>query len=156
MNKIIFLDIDGVLNVSNYQYNQFKQNLKYRDKNGYIFDPECVLRLNEITDLTGAKIVISSSWRSLGINKLREVFKDRGITGEIIDCTPIGTIDNLYLCRGEEIEDWIIKNGYPDKVAVLDDQSLGQNYNWKYFFKTNAKTGITEEIKNRVIEHLND
>ena len=154
--KVIFLDIDGVLNTSGYYSFAYQKNFKVRDNNGTIFDPECIKNLNEITDRTGAKIVISSAWRTLGIQKLKQIFSDRGITGEIIDCTPIGTIDDLFFCRGQEIEHWLTYNGFPEKVAVLDDQSLGKNYKWKYFFQTDATSGITEEIKNRVIEHLND
>ena len=47
--KIIFLDIDGVLNVIN----------QGRDEFGHKFNPKFVGNLKAIIDATGAKIVIS-------------------------------------------------------------------------------------------------
>ncbi|NPV13031.1 MAG: hypothetical protein HPY57_14795 [Ignavibacteria bacterium] len=146
--KIIFLDIDGVLyTTSHYTWLSVIEKQKSADKYGFLFDPKCIANLNEIIEKTGAKIVISSTWRRRGIDYLRECFKYRGINAEIIDLTPISTIDNLFFCRGEEIEQWLIENGLPEKIAVLDDSSLGDGYDdWKFFYKTNMTTGITEEI----------
>jgi hypothetical protein len=56
--KIIFLDIDGVLNNSKW----LKEN-----KNNPI-DPAAVNRINVIMQKTDAKIVISSSWRIKFLN----------------------------------------------------------------------------------------
>ena len=50
--KIIFLDVDGELTYSNYQ-NRETANI----------DIEKVKLVKEICDKTGAKVVISSSWR---------------------------------------------------------------------------------------------
>ena len=59
MRKIIFLDIDGVLNSMDY----FEQT---KDCKGYTeINPEKVKLLKEIVDRTGAEIVLSSTWRDL-------------------------------------------------------------------------------------------
>ena len=50
--KVIFLDIDGELTYSNYQNEQTKH-----------IDLEKVAFIKEICNRTGAKVVISSSWR---------------------------------------------------------------------------------------------
>jgi len=156
--KIIFLDIDGVLYTNTYfTFLKVFERQKTSDKYGFLFDAKCVKNLNEIVEKTGAKIVVSSSWRIKGIEFLRNCFKDRGINADIIDITPISTIDNLYFCRGEEIEQWIIKNGFPEKIAILDDCSLGDNYdNWKWFYKTKMSTGLTDDIKNEIIKNFNE
>lgn len=53
--KIIFLDVDGVLNCS---------NSKTRSPSGFIgVDDEKVLTLREIVRQTGAKIVLTSTWK---------------------------------------------------------------------------------------------
>ena len=58
--KIIFLDIDGVLNT----YNSMDR-----------FCPKAVSCLNEFVQESGAKVVISSSWRlSWKIEEMREYF----------------------------------------------------------------------------------
>ena len=53
MNKVIFLDIDGVLNSGIAQSIYHESSTK----------SECVDVLNEITDSTKADIVIISSWK---------------------------------------------------------------------------------------------
>lgn len=73
MNKFIFLDIDGVMN-SNLFYSERTQDKRYNDWikehpqriawNACDIDPRAVERLNRLTDATGAKIVVSSTWRS--------------------------------------------------------------------------------------------
>jgi hypothetical protein len=155
--NIIFLDIDGVLYTTKYYNYLSLKHKKFRDKYGFLFDPECVSNFNEIIEKTGAKVVISSTWRISGLDIMRDLFKDRGIKGDIIDLTPIATIDDLFFCRGEEIEQWLIVNGMPDKFVVLDDCSIGDGYdNWKGYIKTEMSTGITNEIKNTVIKYLNE
>lgn len=50
MSLVLFLNIYGVLN-------------SFNDNRGNDFYPECVARINKITDMTEAKIVLSTSWR---------------------------------------------------------------------------------------------
>lgn len=57
MRKVIFLNIDGVLNTK-WWYTQMDKNTT-RDKYGYAFDPNAVANLKKILDETGADIVIS-------------------------------------------------------------------------------------------------
>ena len=66
--RIIFLDIDGVLN-SELWYKE----VKYANLEEKHFSPALVENLNTITDQTGAKIVVSSSWRK---NKTLEQLKN--------------------------------------------------------------------------------
>lgn len=153
--KIIFLDIDGVLYTTNYYKYLINKNKKIRDKNGYVFDPKAIKNFNDIINSTNAKIVISSTWRRMGLNRLKEIFKERNIKGDIIDITPISTLEDFYFCRGEEIEKWLTYNGVPDKLAIIDDSSIGDGYFPKHFFKTKFEDGITEEIKEKIIIHLN-
>ena len=58
--KYIFLDVDGVLN-----HEQWYEDLdKNPDAPAFpysCFDPQCVARVNEILEATGAQLVISSS-----------------------------------------------------------------------------------------------
>ena len=77
MSKIVFLDIDGVLNTG-WWYTQMDRNTP-KDKYGYAFDPKSVANLKRILDETGAEIVISSSWKSLGLSELEEMWLDREI-----------------------------------------------------------------------------
>jgi hypothetical protein len=89
--KIIFLDIDGVLNVSS----------RERDEWGSVFHPHLVENLRLIVEKTDAKIVISSSWRKDGLAKMQEMWIARGLPGEVIDTTP-----SLYLKKDGSIQFW--------------------------------------------------
>ena len=53
--KALFLDFDGVLNTEKY--------LALYGAEGVVIDPARLELLKEIIDATGAKIVLSTSWR---------------------------------------------------------------------------------------------
>ena len=53
--KVLFLDIDGVLNTK-YWYTQVNRNTP-KDKYGYAFDPNAVANLKRIVEESGADIV---------------------------------------------------------------------------------------------------
>ena len=52
--KVIFLDIDGVLNCSK---THNPRNLPY------VIDPKLLKRFERLLERTGAKVVLSSTWR---------------------------------------------------------------------------------------------
>lgn len=76
--RIIFLDFDGVLNIAE----------KDSDRFGQVFHEEFIKNLGKIINETGAKIVVSSSWRSGGLEEMRQLWSERNYPGEIIDITP--------------------------------------------------------------------
>lgn len=81
VNKLLFLDIDGVLNYSSYfKTDEFKENKK-------LYDLKKLDLLKEIVDKTNCTIVMSSSWRTFyfkrknisRIYNLKDDLKSRGI-----------------------------------------------------------------------------
>jgi hypothetical protein len=112
--KIIFLDIDGVLN-SEKAYRSGECNYtKWNWENGtedhhQSFCSWSKELLNKLIDETGAKIVISSTWRSSGIEFMRKVWELEGMSGEIIGITPSfrGDINGYTIPRGCEIEHYL-------------------------------------------------
>lgn len=121
--KIIYLDIDGVLNCETAYKDGECQYVKHNDlpdgehriKNYHqSFYSKSKYWLNRLIKETGAKVVVSSTWRSSGIDWLREVWKHEEMEGEIIDVTPnfrrIGLDEERYtIPRGCEI-DYHLKN----------------------------------------------
>lgn len=81
-NKVIFLDIDGVL----VTWKSMQLGLSPIFKVAR-FDFCCVGELNRITYATGAEIVISSSWRHW--NKINSYMVSEGVCGEIRGKTPL-------------------------------------------------------------------
>lgn len=121
--KIIFLDIDGVLNCELW-YKQRFEILDRSDVTGnyplYEFAPFLIERLNKIIEATEAKVVISSTWR-LGrtAQQLQEILNSVGFKGEVIDVTPHfyakGKFDDKSISytipRGCEIDWWLVNKG---------------------------------------------
>ena len=157
--KIIFLDIDGVLNNANwYKTEEFKAISDQEDR--CHFDPKCISNLNTIIDQTHAKIVISSSWRMLKqLEELKTLFHQVGITGEIIGVTGVLHYKDTFqpAPRGLEILKWIHDN--PEKLqtyAILDDDRDMLDIQEKYFFNVDSNVGLTTEMAKEIINFLNN
>lgn len=118
--KIIFLDIDGVLNSRKYINQCVANNIPADD----VIDPIAVARLNKITDATGAKLVISSTWRlpflwRNDFKGLCALLHSHKVTADIVGVTPDLNLDHG---RGKEIQKYIDDCGFViDKFIILDD-----------------------------------
>jgi hypothetical protein len=118
--KIIFLDIDGVLNVYGQGYDKF----------GQLFHKHFEDNLKWIIEETEAKIVISSTWRFAGLERMQEMWRERNLPGEVIDVT---TDLALYqdsgenyerVERGHEIQEWIDEHQTEvTHYLILDDDN---------------------------------
>lgn len=149
MNKILFLDIDGVLNSADYMV---ACGGKFDHKQ---IDPAAVARLNRITDTTGCKIVVSSTWRLLydHLEDLKTALTGYGITGEVIGKTPFKP-NALRFVRGKEIEFWLEENHgtYSKFVIVDDDTDMGKLD--KHAVYTKFKTGLLDEQADEIIKRF--
>ena len=129
-DSIVFLDIDGVLNT-------YKEQGIRRD---YV-DPVKVQRIKRIIDSTGAKVVISSNWRTDMSAVYRELAE---IADSIIGST--GLTGN----RNHEIEDWLEENPTKNWV-VIDDLYLSFP---GHLVNTREDVGITDADVNKAISIL--
>lgn len=150
MRKVLFLDIDGVLNILS----------EGRDKYGQIFNKHFEDNLHKIVETTGADIVISSTWRLSGLDFIRNMWKERGIAGNVIDVTPT-TKERI---RGVEIDMWLKRHDV-DTYVIIDDDSDMLPEQMPYFIKTSDNLdhndcvdmgyGLTNICTSRAIEILN-
>jgi hypothetical protein len=161
MNKVIFLDIDGVLNTKEFQSNMTKDTP--RDEFGYAFDSTAVANLAHIIEETGAVFVISSSWKFYGVAKLREMWKNRNLPGTILDTTPNTVSDEVLLnanleeielgvCRENEIKEWLSR--HKQKVSnyvIIDDFDDLLPEQEEHAVITNTFMGITEKDAEKAI-----
>ena len=151
--KIIFCDIDGVLN---------EDTTPTRTKSRVIFiDEEKLLRLKRIVDATGAKIVLSSTWRydrdTPGLNgdflELQEAFHN--VELEFYSYTPV---DAIGIRRGMEIKAWLgVHRGEVDRFIILDDELW--DFEERGLLPRLVKTefwdgGLTEELAQEAIDLL--
>ena len=135
--KIIFLDVDGVLNSANDLYSIELKNDKHFDL------------LKELVDKSGAKIVLSSSWR-IGFspathksdNVLDTKLKDRGIS--IYDFTPCMTGE-----RSDEIHEWLKENPV-DKFVIIDDEEVSD----PNLVQTDTMVGLQKEDIEKALKIL--
>lgn len=146
MIKILFLDIDGVLNNEiMYHKDSIRTSRPFPLDQ---FDPECVYLLNDIVNKTGCKIVLSSSWRIEGKEAVNNIFKQVGLP-EIYDITPI-TLNRIEMTRGEEIKEWLKFRESVNYVIVDDDNDMLKEQE-PYFVQTDYFYGLTREKADEII-----
>lgn len=142
--KVLFLDIDGVLNTG---------NLIFVHGNKAVGEGQLSL-LQSIIFTTKAEIVLSSTWRLYNSHRtvLIERFKEKNLT--ILDSTKeIRGEFSEFIPRSIEIEEWLDRHPEVTNFAILDD---GDDAEIKgHFFETNFQDGLTAEIAQKVIEYLN-
>lgn len=135
--KVLFLDIDGVVNC---------KSTTQRHRGFIGIDPYLAFIVGKIQLDTDCEVVLSSSWRLMedGCDEVRkQVVK-------FIDVTP----DNKGLTdRGCEVKAWLEQHPEVTRYAILDDNS--DFHKDQHLFKTSWDTGITEQIAKAVTEHLN-
>ena len=149
--KIVFLDIDGVLNSAEY-------DLSRGEKDGNI-DITRLPLIKRIVENTGAKIVLSSSWRKLweadktlcsaeGL-EIDNAFSSAGL--EIFDKTPIMGL------RSQEIACWLENHPETERFVILDDMLFGWGELSDYLVRTDGAVGrgLENQHVERAIEILN-
>ncbi len=165
MSRVLFLDIDGVLNTERWHDRCVEVRAAYADNFGYDFDPEAVANLKRIVDETGADIVISSSWKFWGLSTMQKLWASRDLPGKVIDVTPNNVSDDMLLSidldmmmlpagKGSEIKEWLTANGNPDSYAILDDMDDMLPEQQSHFVQTEPSVGITRADADRVITIL--
>lgn len=153
--KILFLDFDGVLNAHHATVNRWRCFIG--------LDPKMGARVERIVALTGCRIVLSSAWRS-NSDWMEAAREQAGLDlNHFIDETP----DRRGLTsRGSEIKEWIderlahaqSKSASVEactRYAIIDDNSDMLEEQKPSFFQTAWNVGLTDEIADRVIAHLN-
>ena len=153
--KIIFLDIDGVLNTDRQiRINDLKQI------NDIDFDPKVMENLKKIVEQSEARIVITSTWRvhrkenGYLWRELVRNFEAYNINPScIIDITPILDTNMKPEIRELEISKWLDANKSIERFVILDDQwSMGILSD--YFIRCLSFNGITSEIADEAIKML--
>lgn len=112
--KVIFLDIDGVLNCEKAFKDGYCRYVDWEGGHHMAFYPPSKVPLNKLIQETGAKIVISSTWRSSGLEFMRNVWEQEDMKGEIISITPHLYFEgvNESVPRGCEIDKWLRDKGF--------------------------------------------
>jgi hypothetical protein len=142
--KVVFLDIDGVLN-SEASMMMHCQMV-----------PEKVMMIRRLCEETGAKVVISSSWRgSSDINDSTNrmvwfMLSKLGLNSGFL----YGVTGDHTSHRGSEIEQWLLEHDYVHSYVIIDDDSDFHDYQQKSFVNTDVQHGFTWRDYDKALEIL--
>ena len=183
--KVIFLDIDGVLNSENH-VKELKALVEQGKRTEKVFSrwdlpyKGTMLPLKKIIDETGAKIVLSSTWRNIPrrVKQLNSCFKRYGV--EIYDKTCRGIYADeleklgfdLEIChtvytdpthrkytldRGAEIASWLSEHPEVESFVILDDDvaDIDQYYEKQHVWTDFYDWALTFEKAEQAIKILN-
>lgn len=129
--KIVFLDIDGVVNT--------ESDLS----RGILINSELVLRIDKLCRDNNSKIVISSSWRnSYTLDNLRMLFK---VCGMFTSYSTIIDKTSCNITRGEEIKKWLDSRGDIDGYVIIDDYDDFYDFQKPFWVQTSFKLGFSED-----------
>ena len=155
--KILFLDVDGVLNSA--MYEPIKQQTEFQ-----FIDESRLTLLKEIISRTKAEIVLTSTWRdcwNVDYDKcdsdgkyLTNILKKYGL--HIYDTT---AYSEQYYMRPKEITKWLAEtNDYIDSYAILDDDSFEWGFHKNRVIRTFPSTtrGLEPNIAEQTIKILNN
>ena len=125
--KVVFLDVDGVLNTEECQ------DVPEQGQEGsedFIYDKStiipllkrCLDNLETILRETGAKVVVTSTWRLFPdmLAFLTSTLSPMGT--EVIVGLTKGRSSPIGPGRGEEVRQWLQENGACTKFVILDDE----------------------------------
>jgi len=161
MNKIIFLDIDGVMNShtlwDKLEKEYEKTGIRHEELKDEIDHYSCIV-LKEIIDSTDSKVVISSTWRLNYYDFLKDFLSKYKI--DVIDKTGRGCQECV---RGNEILTWIKENEKITKCSyheyknyvILDDDSDMLYWQRDNFVQISGDLGLTRKYKKKIIRILN-
>jgi hypothetical protein len=147
--KVVFLDIDGVLNSR-----AWVKDLG-RDRGLGHLEPAACARVQRLCDDTGAKLVISSTWRLIHKRAvIGDMFRARELTTTILGMTAA-----LHTKRGHEIQAWLDASsaiadlGTIDGMVIIDDD-FDMAHLEPWHVKTDVERGFTDEDLRQAVDVL--
>lgn len=157
--KVIFLDVDGVLNSEPFLENNNKETI----------DRSNVSKLKNALDITNAVIVMSSGWRLLFNDNM---LPQRGNSQYLYDIlckfgiklfgkTPDFSTEEIRInktfshVKAMEILAWLDAHDPVENYVVLDDLDLNNKAIHAHQVRTNPQLGLTEEDTAQIVRMLN-
>lgn len=163
--KILFLDVDGVLNSERLLQTLEKKHeascgartVPKRETTCSCFrldrqiDSAAIARLNRLVTATGALLVVSSSWRTIfDLPTLQRILREHGLVHDLVDATPDGDKDAGILVpegermqRGHEIDCWLRAHPDVERFVILDDSGDMAMHKHR-LVQTNTEDGLQD------------
>lgn len=144
--KVIFLDIDGVLNSEEFACwcHEFPDFVREGGSNWV--DPNAVKMITFLCEEYDVKLVISSSWRMFDVQSTIDCFKNyRDLTPlckYIVGVTPRNMDDRIWESRGEEIQQYLNEHPEVDNYVIVDDDNDMLESQKDHFVRCNYVFGL--------------
>jgi hypothetical protein len=167
--RIVFLDIDGVLNSADSRRRVVLGTTDPKIPNARLLDPQAIALLNSILARTEADVVLSSSWRYyVSVPKMQKMLEYHGFRGRLLARTPIVAELPMYRGntaaelvqigqgsheRGIEIQQWLDEQGPVQSYVILDDDDDMANL-MPQLVHTSFEHGLTRADALRAVEIL--
>lgn len=150
--KIIFLDVDGVLNSDHFIAEYLDEHPNENPISEDVLDKHAINRVYNIVTQTGALIVVSSSWRwdEAAYKALKRQLSEGGVS--IYDCTHTELIYSHG--RAQEIQQWLDENKC-DNFVIIDDAEITIPELAAHHVKTTFLEGLNDTKMNEAISILN-
>lgn len=149
MARFIFLEVEGVL------VNEIARRtaILLNDPELKAFKPS-IAALDRIVATTRAQVVVTSSWRAMGLGALQDAFRKWGAKAAVTDVTPQDATKSdaishfLHSCR-----EW----GYGKMESfVLIDHEPVRSFEWATVLVDRERAGLTSALADDAIAILND
>ena len=147
--KIIFLDIDGVLNSEKYY-----RSVDRKRKNWSRFDPLAVLMIKKLIDEFSLKIVITSTWRFGAVEMLNIELIKSGLKQYLYEDWKTPQTSPSH--RGKEIKMWLDNHPVINEYVIIDDDENILKEHMLRFVQTDIKEGLNQEHYYKAREVLLD
>ena len=168
---IIFLGFDGVMCTERHIEDLRNSSMPASDQYGDLFDPQSVENLRRIIDATEAAVVITSSWRLQGLDRMEALWRDRKMPGVLLDITGqcfkaedylpeiadalAGT--EMLVGKGNEIRQWLYENAPEDcRYVIIDCGTDMLERQRPHLIRTDPAVGISRNDVDLAIKILND
>lgn len=155
--KLIFLDVDGVLNTPRTQ-----RRLKVCNEFTFV-DTRKVLRLRDVVERTGAKLVLSSTWRFGADPKAffieREALRELVAEFRRLRCPLWFDITPWFprAKRWQEVNGWLIQHPEVESFIILDDMGMEEfRPMMDHLVKCDPCKGLTKERAELAIKMLGE
>lgn len=165
-SRVLFLDIDGVLNSEDWLHAEYDRRVEELGVRKPILDecdPHAVELLNTLIDRSHAKIVLSSAWRiTHGLRStidylVRVGFKHKtafiGKTPIACPVTRHGVTE--WPRRGQEIAEYLHMHPDITSYCILDDDPDMLDEQRKHFVRTSFIKGLTESDVQKCLSAFN-
>ena len=133
--RVVFLDIDGVLNCAN-EEDTARHLVRPR--------PDLLALLDDLLDRTGAQIVLASTWRC--DPEAVEVARRNGL--RFIDTLD----DHGSEERGAFIRKWLSKHPEVESYVVVDDHA--SEHAGLPLFKCETDVGLTPDLVDDIVDYF--